>query len=119
MLGKGKGEGREGGATSQHSAAAAAAAATTPALPRELTASTGFSSEDVLLELGFVLVKVGGCDQEGKVYAKEELELQRVELVGGQAADLGIVLVVKVHVVKEFGGQHDAGDNDTVDVEGG
>lgn len=117
MLGKGKGEGARGAATSQHSAAAAAA--TTPALPRELTASTGFSSEDVLLELGFVLVKVGGCDQEGKVYAKEELELQRVELVGGQAADLGVVLVVKVHVVKEFGGQHDAGDNDTVDVEGG
>ncbi len=50
-----------------------------------------------------------------ELQAEEELELQLVELLDGEAADTRVELVVVEGVVEELGGQHDAGDKEAVD----
>ena len=54
---------------------------------------------------------------EAEIDAEEELYFKAVHLRRRNAADLGVVGVVKVLVVEKLGSQHDGGNHDTVNVE--
>lgn len=79
--------------------------------------STGtFFNDWVALQKLFIAFALLFVYNQVEVHEKEKLDLQSVYFFEGDARNLAVELVVEASVIDEFGGDHKACDDQTVDV---
>jgi len=69
-------------------------------------------------QLVFVSIEDLLWDIKSEIDHEQKLQLEVVDFMAGYSANLGIICVVVIDVIIELGSQHNAGDQQSVDVEG-
>lgn len=70
-------------------------------------------------EFAFVSIEEIRGHMEGEIDHVKELELQEIEFSGGDSANASIIGIIVVGVVKELCSDHDASDEQAMDIERG